>query len=234
MDNELVKVVRIGRRETTPADDYMDEDSTNEFSEQFLSEVRFSSLVFYPKMNEIIIPSEVWDPKVHHYFPDSFRSVCKELLLCSQSDYYQAPPRQIPPEDRVNLAAMLPKVIWMEIMSFTHRSCKFALLRGNPRSKSLAHVLAYMLLCHQGSSLHRVKRPIFATGFWRNRPKQPRPTRRVSRQNSVASMPSVNVMSIVLWLVAGRLDSGRSYDSETPTRAMTPPLWTLMTRPPSS
>jgi hypothetical protein len=93
------------------------------FSQQTLSGVRFAPLLSVPKM-ETVIPSTVWDPSIHNFYPDSFRASCKELLLCSNSDAVQ-PRHQVP---QINLAAMLPKVLWMEIMSFTHRSCKWKVL----------------------------------------------------------------------------------------------------------
>jgi hypothetical protein len=93
------------------------------FSQQTLSGVRFAPLLPVPKM-ETVIPSTVWDPSIHNFYPDSFRASCKELLLCSNSDAVQ-PCHQVP---QINLAAMLPKVLWMEIMSFTHRSCKWKVL----------------------------------------------------------------------------------------------------------
>jgi hypothetical protein len=120
VEDELVKVVRIGQTERTS--DAMDE--SGEFSQQVISSVRFASLATTPK-KEVILPSPVWEPQLHHYYPDSFRSVCKELLMCNQSEYYQPLTQVRPPEARINLAATLPKAIWMEIMAFTHRSCKF-------------------------------------------------------------------------------------------------------------
>jgi hypothetical protein len=106
----LVKVVRIGSSRNGDAED---------FTQQVLSGVRFASLLHFPKI-KTVIPSTVWNPSIHNYYPDSFRASCKEILLCSNSDYIQ--PRQERPESKLNLAAMLPKVLWLEIMSYTHRN----------------------------------------------------------------------------------------------------------------
>jgi len=111
VDDELVKVVRIGSSRDGDAED---------FTQQVLSGVRFAPLLHFPKI-ETVIPSTVWSPSIHNYYPDSFRASCKEILLCSNSDYVQ-PPRQAKPEEKINLAAMLPRVLWLEIMSYTHRS----------------------------------------------------------------------------------------------------------------
>ena len=119
VDDELVKVVMISRD---------DED----FTQQVLSGVRFAPLLHFPRM-ETIIPSTVWNPSIHNDYPDSFRASCKELLLCSNSEIVQ-PRHRVP---QMNLAAMLPKVLWMEVMSFTHRSCKL---------KGFEHALYFELI----------------------------------------------------------------------------------------
>jgi protein-L-isoaspartate O-methyltransferase len=111
VDDELVKVVKIGSSR--------DGNDSEDFTQQVLSGVRFASLLHYPKL-ETIIPSTIWSPSVHNYYPDSFRASCKEILLCSNSGYVQ--PRQAVSERQINLAAMLPRVLWLEIMSYTHRS----------------------------------------------------------------------------------------------------------------
>jgi hypothetical protein len=111
VDDELVKVVKICSTR--------DGNDLEDFTQQVLSGVRFASLLQYPKL-ETIIPSTVWSPSVHNYYPDSFRASCKEILLCSNSEYVQ--PRQAVPERKINLAATLPPVLWLEIMSYTHRS----------------------------------------------------------------------------------------------------------------
>jgi len=149
VDDELVKIVRIGplsqRSDTKGAtmsyassasdDESVDYDphpssrgststnGNNEFTQQILSGVRFASLVTSPAM-ETVIPSRLWTPNLQQFFPDSFQNASMELLLCSNSKYIQPLPPPKTPENRVNLAAMLPRVIWLEILSYTHRKCK--------------------------------------------------------------------------------------------------------------
>eukprot|EP00540_Astrosyne_radiata_P004000 CAMPEP_0116841026 /NCGR_PEP_ID=MMETSP0418-20121206/10691_1 /TAXON_ID=1158023 /ORGANISM="Astrosyne radiata, Strain 13vi08-1A" /LENGTH=516 /DNA_ID=CAMNT_0004471397 /DNA_START=64 /DNA_END=1614 /DNA_ORIENTATION=+ len=112
VDDELVKVVRIGKT----GEDTMD---TDDFSQQVLSGVRFAPLLNTPRL-ETIIPARVWEPSVHHLYPDSFRKASKALLMCSNAQYLQSDDSRFT-NPRVNLAAVLPRVIWMEILSFTHR-----------------------------------------------------------------------------------------------------------------
>jgi hypothetical protein len=124
VDDELVKVVRLpasSSSATSPAP----LSATEQFSQQVLSGVRFAPLIHRPLL-KTVIPSRVWSPAVHQYYPDSFRKSCKELLLCSHASYDQ--PFMPQPSKAVNLASMLPTGVWMEIMSYTHRNCKFWLL----------------------------------------------------------------------------------------------------------
>lgn len=116
MDDELVKVIRIRKTEGEKIHD-------DDFSQQVIAGVRFSPLLLSP-ISEVIIPAKVWEPNAHRFYPDSFCEASKQLLLCSNAEYIQAPPADIRPDFRVNLAAMLPKVIWMEILTFIHRDCK--------------------------------------------------------------------------------------------------------------
>merc|ERR1712151_229176 len=148
VDDELVKIVRIGpisqradnkRKAMSYSSSASDDESVdvdydphpssrrststnnnNEFTQQILSGVRFASLVNLPAI-ETVLPSRLWTPNLQQFFPDSFQSASMELLLCSNSKYIQPlpPPKTI--ESRVNLAAMLPSVIWLEILSYTHR-----------------------------------------------------------------------------------------------------------------
>lgn len=141
VDDELVKIVRIGRlsqhghntgsamsyASSTSDDESVDDDphpsgtnDNNEFTQQILSGVRFASLVNLPA-KETVLPSRLWTPNLQQFFPDSFQNASMELLLCSNSKYVQPlpPPKTI--ESRVNLAAVLPRVIWLEILSYTHR-----------------------------------------------------------------------------------------------------------------
>jgi len=118
VDDELIKVVRIGNSSTSD-DDMESTEGEVEFTHQFISGVRFASLLNSPAI-PTVIPSRVWSPDVHLSFPDTFRQASVQLLLCSAANHIQPP---LPtPAVRVNLAAMLPKVLWMEILSFTHRN----------------------------------------------------------------------------------------------------------------
>jgi len=141
VDDELVKIVRIGplsqldKSMTSYASSDSDDDSVdynprsipgdifnvnNEFTQQILSGVRFASLINLPA-TETILRARLWSPNLQQFFPDSFQNASMEILLCSNSGYIQPLPTPKPPEGRVNLAAILPKVIWLEILSYTHR-----------------------------------------------------------------------------------------------------------------
>lgn len=116
VEDELVKVVRIRKSNGVIASD-------EDFTQQIISGVRFASLLTFP-ITEIVIPAKVWEPATHRFYPDSFRAASKELILCCYADYKQPLPQKVLPQCGFNLAATLPKAIWMEILSFTHRDCK--------------------------------------------------------------------------------------------------------------
>lgn len=109
VEDELIKVVR---------NHYSGGNTNDEFSQYVISGVRFAPLIAYPSI-ETVIPARIWNPCIHSQFPVSFRSSCKALLLCSNAEYEQ--PIKPQPGQQLNVAAMLPKHIWMEIMSYTHR-----------------------------------------------------------------------------------------------------------------
>jgi len=113
VEDELVKVVRIRKSDGVIASD-------EDFTQQIISGVRFASLLTFP-ITEIVIPAKVWEPATHRFYPDSFRAASKELILCCYADYKQPLPQKVLPQCGFNLAATLPKAIWMEILSFTHR-----------------------------------------------------------------------------------------------------------------
>jgi len=104
VDDELVKIVRIGL------------EKDNEFTKHVLSGVRFAPLLDSPQM-ETVIPARLWSPHVHHFFPPSFQKASMQVFLCSNSEYNQPLFNQ----KRNNLAAILPRALWIEILSFTHR-----------------------------------------------------------------------------------------------------------------
>jgi hypothetical protein len=115
VDDELVKVVRSPRNPTMSANYHQ------EFDEHILSPVRFTAMTKYPAL-ETVIPSRVWNPSIHRCYPENFRLATKEILMCSNARYEQlATPRPSKVQVQVNIAAMLPRVLWMEIMSYTHR-----------------------------------------------------------------------------------------------------------------
>lgn len=114
VDGELLKVVRL---QTSCNGSGL----AREYSQEILSPVRFAPLVSHPRM-ETVIPARVWDPSLHQFYPDCFRESCKALLLCSRADYIQAAQPQ--PQQKVNTASMLPRALWLEILSYTHRDCK--------------------------------------------------------------------------------------------------------------
>jgi len=111
--DELQKIVRIknSSRESTSSD----------LSTQVISGVRFASLVPKPNL-KTVLPSRVWNPSVHQSYPESFRLASKSLMLCSQSSYNQPVLKQSQTRSRINLAATLPRFVWMEILSYTHRN----------------------------------------------------------------------------------------------------------------
>jgi hypothetical protein len=129
VDDELVKVVRVGviaRRldeNDMEAGDFEDlSDLNEEFTSQILSGVRFAPLVMSPIVNTII-PSNVWSPSIQRGYPSEFKRASIQLLMCSNSELVQ--PIKIPSiEERMNVSALLPRTIWLEILSYTHRKCE--------------------------------------------------------------------------------------------------------------
>lgn len=112
VDGDLVKIVRL------PIHACYDRVTEQEYSQEILSPVRFAPLIAHPQI-ETVIPARVWTPSSHQYYPDSFQSSCMTLLLCSQSNYVQKP--KPTPMETVNAAALLPRALWLEIFSYTHR-----------------------------------------------------------------------------------------------------------------
>lgn len=131
VEDELVKIVRVGmrtRRTDSTSSLMMETEnpsqaSSSEFSQQILSGVRFAPLLENPRIPSVL-PSKIWDPSVHHNYPDSFRNSCREILLCSHASRVQGPP-PIEPKETLNAACLLPRVLWMEVLSYTHRDCKY-------------------------------------------------------------------------------------------------------------
>lgn len=95
----------------------------DEFISQILSGVRFAPLLHHPP-RPTILPAHIWDPTMQHYYPSDHQRASMEVLLCSNSDVIQPLPPVPAKQDRINAAAMLPRGVWMEILSYTHRKCK--------------------------------------------------------------------------------------------------------------
>ncbi|KAL7534664.1 hypothetical protein ACHAXR_006022 [Thalassiosira sp. AJA248-18] len=124
VDDELVKVVRVGNISFELEDDQAEDDNLpgldEEFTSQILSGVRFAPLAMSPVVNTII-PAKVWNPLIQCGYPTEFQRASMQLLMCSNSEIIQPLPPVPIQEGRFNAAAMLPKSIWLEILSYTHR-----------------------------------------------------------------------------------------------------------------
>ena len=132
VEDELVKVIRTGvvtqgleeEEEDAGSDDAASLSGLDqEFTSQLLSGVRFAPLSMFPVIYTII-PSNVWNPSIRRFYPNEHRCASMALLMCSNSEIVQPLPRVPTPDERFNAAAMLPKSIWLEILSYTHRRCK--------------------------------------------------------------------------------------------------------------
>jgi len=126
VDDDLVKIVRIGKKKDDTVRN-SDENSGKdvdelEFTTKIISSVRFAPLVQHPKM-KTVIPCRLWNPALHHLFPNSYQQSIMSLLLCSNSRYSQ-PIRPVTKSDHINLAASLPRDVWIHIISFTNRKCE--------------------------------------------------------------------------------------------------------------
>jgi hypothetical protein len=127
VDDELVKVVRMGRsqrenavapsvarslREYFPA-------LSSDYSIQLINNVRFAPLFLGPEA-PVFLPTRVWSPKVHDLYPTSFRKACHQLLLCSCAPEIQSVPAQLP-LNKINLASKLPPAVWQHIITYMRR-----------------------------------------------------------------------------------------------------------------
>ena len=94
---------------------------SEDFTTSMLSGVRFSSLLDSPSL-PVCIRCRVWEPSLHRLYPESFRRTAKEIMLCSNAPLMQSPPPRPPsPKAQVNVAAALPRALWMEVLSYAHR-----------------------------------------------------------------------------------------------------------------
>lgn len=110
--DELVKIVRS--QGLSPG-------TSQKFTTHVISGVRFAPLIANPDI-QTIIPARVWDPSNHYLYPNSFRKAYNELILCSNASRNQSV--QIRPKQKVNVSSMLPRALWVEILSFAHRDCE--------------------------------------------------------------------------------------------------------------
>lgn len=102
-------------RSQRPADGTSEE----EFTVEVISAVRFAPLIPNPS-TKTVLPARIWSPAEHHFYPESFRNACKEVLLCSNAKRNQ-PVLPQPPQKTVNSASMIPQDLWVKVLSFTHR-----------------------------------------------------------------------------------------------------------------
>ena len=125
VDDDLVKVTRVGVVSKDLEDDTENEDSSlaglnEEFTSQILSGVRFAPLTTSSAVT--VIPANVWNPSSH--VSAEFKQASMQLLMCASSQLVQPLPRVPTEVERTNVASMLPKTLWLEVLSYTHRNCK--------------------------------------------------------------------------------------------------------------
>jgi len=108
--DELVKIVRSQSQNP---------DGNKQFDTRVIAGVRFAPLTANPSI-QTVIPARIWDPSNHRMYPNSFRGACNEILLCSNASTNQ--PVKPLPRNKVNAASMLPRALWVEVLSFTHRN----------------------------------------------------------------------------------------------------------------
>jgi hypothetical protein len=75
--------------------------------------------------SSIIIRSRIWEPSLHRFYPESFRESSKEIMLCSSASQVQPCRSRLSQrqgrQQQVNAASLLPRALWMEILSYVHR-----------------------------------------------------------------------------------------------------------------
>lgn len=123
VDDELVKVIRVGKISFEIEEDMAGSRMNEEFTSQILSGVRFAPLLQNPR-TPTILPAHVWDPTMKELYPSEHQRASIEVLMCSNSTFVQPPPRAPVEQEKINAAAMLPRGVWMEILSYTHRKCE--------------------------------------------------------------------------------------------------------------
>ena len=161
VEDELVKVVRVGSislelegdvtMETEDGGSSLAGMAGGEFTSQILSGVRFAPLST-SLIKNTVIPAKVWNPLVQSGYSAEFKRASMQLLLSANSALIQPLPRQPRQRERFNVAAMLPKTIWLEILSFTHRKCRaHPVVFVDARNLTISLVLLCLsLLCPLG------------------------------------------------------------------------------------
>lgn len=127
VDDDLVKVTRVGVVSKDLEDITENEDSSlaglnEEFTSQILSGVRFAPLTTSSVVT--VIPANVWNPTTQRGYSSDFKEASMQLLMCASSQLVQPLPRVPTEVERTNVASMLPKTLWLEVLSYTHRNCK--------------------------------------------------------------------------------------------------------------
>ena len=155
VEDELVKVVRVGNISFELEEDIIDSRMDEEFTSQILSGVRFAPLLHHPP-SSTILPAHVWDPTMQHFYPSEHQRASIELLLCSNSEVVQPlPPVQVQ-KSQINTAGMLPRGVWLNILSFTHRNCKqYRIVLSNETLLQDTH--RFLQCIHQGLNQKKMK-----------------------------------------------------------------------------
>eukprot|EP00536_Pseudo-nitzschia_multiseries_P014718 jgi/Psemu1/69205/estExt_Genemark1.C_7590011 len=122
--DELVQITRslCEHHTTTDGGNHHYHQQQHQFVTTVISGVRFAPLMTTPSA-PVVIPALVWDPTNHGLYPNNFRGACQQLLLCSNASTTQ--PLKVRSSDknsRINAASMLPRALWVEILSYTHRN----------------------------------------------------------------------------------------------------------------
>ncbi len=82
-----------------------------DFVTEVISGVRFTGMIDSKSSAPLIIPHRIWEPALHSYYSETFRTACRTVLLCANAD----------PSRHVDAPALLPRALWLEVLSYTHR-----------------------------------------------------------------------------------------------------------------
>jgi hypothetical protein len=120
--DELVKVTRLSRSETLTLDISSAANTfrlrppllnNSDFVTDIISGVRFTGMIDPTPSSRapIIIPHRIWEPALHSYYSETFRTACRTVLLCANAD----------PSRHPYAEASLPRALWLEVLTYTHR-----------------------------------------------------------------------------------------------------------------